>query len=129
VRNEYNAVRIEGAHHTLPRGTKYIQRRPMEVTFHDPVEVDTTIPFAELDENKPRSPNQVRRFGNPPPMGITRHTPKTVPKSSRIGKSHTRLGSIVSPMHVRIARPRIAESAFPHIRERPVRLSLAPGTL
>lgn len=40
-------VRIEGAHHTLPRGTKYIQRRPMEVTFHNPVEADRSIPFPE----------------------------------------------------------------------------------
>jgi 1-acyl-sn-glycerol-3-phosphate acyltransferase len=43
-------VRIEGAHRSLPRGTKYIQRRPMEVTFHEPVEADTTIPFAERRE-------------------------------------------------------------------------------
>lgn len=40
-------VRIQGAHRTMPRGTNYIQRRPMEVTFHDPVEVDTAIPFAD----------------------------------------------------------------------------------
>ncbi len=39
-------VRIDGAHQALPRGTTYVQRRPMEVTFHDPVEADTTIPFA-----------------------------------------------------------------------------------
>jgi 1-acyl-sn-glycerol-3-phosphate acyltransferase len=39
-------VRIEGAHQALPRGKTYIQRRPMEVTFHNPVAADTTIPFA-----------------------------------------------------------------------------------
>lgn len=38
-------VRIEGAHRTLPRGKKYVQRLPMEVTFHDPVSADRTIPF------------------------------------------------------------------------------------
>ncbi len=38
-------VRIDGAHRTLPRGRKYIQRLPMDVTFHDPVEADRTIPF------------------------------------------------------------------------------------
>ncbi|HZE99182.1 MAG TPA: lysophospholipid acyltransferase family protein [Planctomycetota bacterium] len=38
-------VRIEGAHRTLPRGKTYLQRHPMEVTFHDPVAADTTIPF------------------------------------------------------------------------------------
>jgi 1-acyl-sn-glycerol-3-phosphate acyltransferase len=38
-------VRIEGAHRTLPRGARYIQRLPMEVTFHDPVTADRTIPF------------------------------------------------------------------------------------
>lgn len=38
-------VRIDGAHRALPRGTRYVQRLPMEVTFHDPVEVDRTIPF------------------------------------------------------------------------------------
>jgi 1-acyl-sn-glycerol-3-phosphate acyltransferase len=40
-------VRIEGAHRALPRGTKYIQRRPMEVTFHKPLEADRSIPFPE----------------------------------------------------------------------------------
>lgn len=38
-------VRIEGAHRALPRGKKYVQRLPMKVTFHDPVEADTSIPF------------------------------------------------------------------------------------
>jgi len=38
-------VHIEGAHHALPRGTNYIQRRSMEVTFHDPLQADRTIPF------------------------------------------------------------------------------------
>ncbi|HEV3028693.1 MAG TPA: lysophospholipid acyltransferase family protein, partial [Planctomycetota bacterium] len=38
-------VHILGAHRTLPRGAKYLQRRPMEVTFHDPVRADRTIPF------------------------------------------------------------------------------------
>ena len=38
-------VRIEGAHRTLPRGTKYLQRLPMRVTFHEPMEADPTIPF------------------------------------------------------------------------------------
>lgn len=38
-------VHIEGAHRTLPRGTRYLQRRPLEVTFHEPVGVDRTIPF------------------------------------------------------------------------------------
>jgi len=38
-------VRIEGAHRTMPRGTKYVQRMPMEVTFHEPVEIDRSIPF------------------------------------------------------------------------------------
>jgi len=39
-------VRIEGAHRALPRGTTYLQHRPMAVTFHDPVAADITIPFA-----------------------------------------------------------------------------------
>jgi 1-acyl-sn-glycerol-3-phosphate acyltransferase len=39
-------VHIGGAHRTLPRGSKYLQRRPLEVTFHDPVEADRSIPFA-----------------------------------------------------------------------------------
>ena len=43
-------VRIVGAHRSLPRGTNYIQRLPMEVTFHEPVEADTTIPFEERKE-------------------------------------------------------------------------------
>jgi len=38
-------VHIEGAQHALPRGTNYIQRRSMEVTFHDPLQADRTIPF------------------------------------------------------------------------------------
>jgi 1-acyl-sn-glycerol-3-phosphate acyltransferase len=38
-------VHIEGAHRTMPRGTNYIQRLPMEVTFHDPLQADQTIPF------------------------------------------------------------------------------------
>jgi 1-acyl-sn-glycerol-3-phosphate acyltransferase len=38
-------VRIEGAHRTLPRGAKYVQRLPMEITFHPPVEADQTIPW------------------------------------------------------------------------------------
>ena len=40
-------VRIVGAHRSLPRGSTYIQRMPMEVTFHEPVEADRTIPFEE----------------------------------------------------------------------------------
>ena len=43
-------VRIQGAHRTMPRGQKYIQRLPMEVTFHEPVAADTTIPFEERRE-------------------------------------------------------------------------------
>ena len=43
-------VRIQGAHRTMPRGQKYIQRLPMEVTFSEPVEADTTIPFEERRE-------------------------------------------------------------------------------
>jgi 1-acyl-sn-glycerol-3-phosphate acyltransferase len=43
-------VRIEGAHRSLPRGTNYIQRLPMEVTFHKPVEADQTISFDERRE-------------------------------------------------------------------------------
>jgi 1-acyl-sn-glycerol-3-phosphate acyltransferase len=43
-------VRIQGAHRTMPRGKKYIQRLPMEVTFNDPLEADTTIPFDERRE-------------------------------------------------------------------------------
>ena len=38
-------IRIDGAHRTMPRGKLYVQRLPMEVTFHDPVEADRTIPF------------------------------------------------------------------------------------
>jgi 1-acyl-sn-glycerol-3-phosphate acyltransferase len=40
-------VRIAGAHRSLPRGSNYIQRMPMEVTFHEPVEADQTISFEE----------------------------------------------------------------------------------
>lgn len=40
-------VRIDGAGRALPRGTTYVQHAPMEVTFHEPVEADTTIPFEE----------------------------------------------------------------------------------
>jgi 1-acyl-sn-glycerol-3-phosphate acyltransferase len=40
-------VRIVGAHRSLPRGSTYIQRMPMEVTFHEPVEADRTISFEE----------------------------------------------------------------------------------
>jgi hypothetical protein len=29
----------------MPRGTNYIQRLPMEVTFHNPLVADQTIPF------------------------------------------------------------------------------------
>jgi 1-acyl-sn-glycerol-3-phosphate acyltransferase len=43
-------VRIDGAHQALPRGTKYLQHRPMEVTFHKPVEADTNVPFGERRE-------------------------------------------------------------------------------
>lgn len=43
-------VRIVGAHRSLPRGSTYVQRMPMEVTFHEPVEADTTIPFDERRE-------------------------------------------------------------------------------
>jgi 1-acyl-sn-glycerol-3-phosphate acyltransferase len=38
-------VHIEGAHRTLPRGKKYVQRLPMEVTFHDPLKADVTVPY------------------------------------------------------------------------------------
>jgi hypothetical protein len=34
----------------MPRGKTYIQRLPMEVTFNEPVEADTTIPFEERRE-------------------------------------------------------------------------------
>ena len=40
-------IRIDGAHRTMPRGKVYVQRLPMEVTFHDPVEADRTVPFEE----------------------------------------------------------------------------------
>jgi len=43
-------VHIKGAHRSMPRGTNYIQRLPMEVTFHEPVEAETTIPFEERRE-------------------------------------------------------------------------------
>ena len=43
-------VRIDGAHQALPRGTTYLQHRPMEVTFHEPVEADTNVPFEERRE-------------------------------------------------------------------------------
>ena len=43
-------VRILGAHRAMPRGRIYVQRRPMDVTFHEPVEVDTTIPFENRRE-------------------------------------------------------------------------------
>jgi 1-acyl-sn-glycerol-3-phosphate acyltransferase len=43
-------VRIEGAHRTLPRGKKYVQRLPMKVTFHDPVEIDRSVPFEDRRE-------------------------------------------------------------------------------
>ena len=43
-------VRIVGAHRSLPRGSKVVQRLPMEVTFHEPVQADTTIPFEERRE-------------------------------------------------------------------------------
>jgi len=43
-------VRIVGAHRSLPRGSKVVQRLPMEVTFHEPVRADTTIPFEERRE-------------------------------------------------------------------------------
>jgi 1-acyl-sn-glycerol-3-phosphate acyltransferase len=43
-------VRIVGAHRSLPRGSKVVQRMPMEITFHEPVEADTTIPFEERRE-------------------------------------------------------------------------------
>lgn len=39
-------VRIEGAHRALPRGTRYLQHRPMQVTWKAPVLVDSAIPFA-----------------------------------------------------------------------------------
>ncbi|HLY74103.1 MAG TPA: lysophospholipid acyltransferase family protein [Planctomycetota bacterium] len=38
-------VRIEGAHRILPRGTRYIQRRPMQITFHEPVGADRSVPY------------------------------------------------------------------------------------
>jgi len=43
-------VRIVGAHRSLPRGSNYVQRHPMEVTFHGPLEADRTIPFEERRE-------------------------------------------------------------------------------
>lgn len=43
-------VRIVGADRALPRGSKVVQRRPMEVTFHEPVQADTTIPFEQRRE-------------------------------------------------------------------------------
>lgn len=38
-------IHIEGAHRTLPRGARYVQRLPMEVTFHDPLEADGSVPY------------------------------------------------------------------------------------
>ena len=38
-------VRITGAHRALPRGSTYVQHRPMEVTFREPVEADRTVPY------------------------------------------------------------------------------------
>jgi 1-acyl-sn-glycerol-3-phosphate acyltransferase len=43
-------VHIDGAHRTLPRGTKYIQRRPMEVTFHKSLQADQSIPYESRRE-------------------------------------------------------------------------------
>lgn len=43
-------VRIDGAHRTMPRGKVYVQRLPMEVTFHEPVEADRSIPFPDRRE-------------------------------------------------------------------------------
>jgi 1-acyl-sn-glycerol-3-phosphate acyltransferase len=38
-------VHLQGAHRTLSRGTSYVQRRPIEVTFHDPGGADRSIPY------------------------------------------------------------------------------------
>jgi 1-acyl-sn-glycerol-3-phosphate acyltransferase len=40
-------LRIDGAHRTLPRGTKYIQHLPMKVSFREPLRADTSIPFEQ----------------------------------------------------------------------------------
>ncbi len=38
-------IRIDGAARALPPGTRVVQRTPLEVTFFEPVEADTTLPF------------------------------------------------------------------------------------
>jgi 1-acyl-sn-glycerol-3-phosphate acyltransferase len=40
-------IRLEGVHRTLPRGSHAVQRLPIGVEFHDPIEADTTVPFEE----------------------------------------------------------------------------------
>jgi 1-acyl-sn-glycerol-3-phosphate acyltransferase len=40
-------IRIDGAHRTLPRGTRYLQHLPLKVTFHAPVHVDRTVAAEE----------------------------------------------------------------------------------
>ncbi|MBV8880815.1 MAG: 1-acyl-sn-glycerol-3-phosphate acyltransferase [Planctomycetaceae bacterium] len=38
-------MRIEGAHRALPRGTTYVRRARLDVTFHAPLEADRATPF------------------------------------------------------------------------------------
>jgi 1-acyl-sn-glycerol-3-phosphate acyltransferase len=38
-------IRLEGVHRALPRGSHFVQRHPIGVEFHDPIEADRTIPF------------------------------------------------------------------------------------
>ena len=43
-------IRLDGLHRTLPRGKHMVQRLPIGVEFHDPIEADTTIPFEQRRE-------------------------------------------------------------------------------
>ncbi|HLY10883.1 MAG TPA: lysophospholipid acyltransferase family protein [Planctomycetota bacterium] len=38
-------IQIQGTYRTLPRGTRYIQRQPMVITFFDPIEADRSISY------------------------------------------------------------------------------------
>ena len=43
-------IKLGGVERTLPRGTRVVQRLPIAVEIHDPIEADRTVPFARRRE-------------------------------------------------------------------------------
>jgi len=43
-------ITLTGVERALPRGTSVVQRLPIGVAFHDPIEADRTIPFEQRRE-------------------------------------------------------------------------------